>query len=202
MASSRPTPSEDRRHEGGLAYDPVTGVLALGDHTRLLPEGATNREVLVAYVELTARCRGDRVANVVEVRHADVEALARALDLDADGLGTEIEQVLGATRADAQKVVARLRESRVIGGITKAATGAAVAGLLITGCGTGSGRAASTVPTRRPPAVTTTTTMPSQEPVTVDEQGVGLIPAATTEADGTGLIDAASQDAPGGPSAS
>lgn len=183
MAPSRPTPAEDRRHEGGLAYDPVTGVLALGDHTRLLPDGATNREVLVAYVELTARCRGDRVANVVEVRHADVEALARALDLDAEGLGAEIEEVLGATRADAQKVVARLRESRVIGGIAKAATGAAVAGLLITGCGAGAGRA-SVAPTPRPPAVTTTTTTAPAppEPGTAADQGVGLIPAAAVEA--------------------
>ena len=119
-ADPLPPPSE-RRHDRGLSFDPEVGRLQLGPYSRDLGATFDNRAVLVAYVELTARSRMDRVANVVEVRHDDVEALARALDLDADDLGHEIERVLGATRAEALQTVLRLKESRHIGGIARAA---------------------------------------------------------------------------------
>lgn len=164
--------SADRRHQSGLTFDRDAGVLRMGTHERRLAPGDGNREVLVAYVELTARTRGDRVANVVEVRQADVEALAAALDLDAADLGRQVEQVLGTTRAEAQQVVARLRESRLIGGIAKAATSAAVAGLLVTGCAGGSSSAPA-----RPTTSTTTTT--SSSTTTTDDGDVGLIPPAS-----------------------
>lgn len=210
MSPSQPSPPADRRHEVGLSFDPAAGLLRIGHHERTLAPGSSNRDVLVAYVELTARNRGDRVANVVEVRHADVEALAQALDLDAADLGQEIEAVLGATRAEALKVVTRLRESRVIGGIAKAATSAAVAGMLVTGCsGATSEPARATTTTAAPTAATSaapsasSTTVTADQPVvdgplTVDEDGVGLIPPISVDADGTGLIPPASVDAPGG----
>ena len=113
--------SSNRRHQPGLALAPDRSTLALGRHVVVLEPGADNGEVLKAYVELTARNRGDRVANVVQVRREDVEALAQALDLDAKDLGTQVERILGTTRAEAQQVVARLKESRTIGGIGRAA---------------------------------------------------------------------------------
>lgn len=171
----------DRRQEDGLAFDPATGRLRLGTHTRDLPAGAGNREVLDAYVELTAWSRGDRVAEVVEVRQADIEALAAALDLDASGLAEQVEQVLGATRADAQRLVARLRDTRLIGGITKAAISGVVAGALVAGCATTSGSTDASVAPRPPEATTPTTTSVGTEPVE-------LIPPAT--------IDAEPMDAP------
>lgn len=104
-----------------MVFDPARGRLKLGSFSVNLAPGVDNRAVLNAYVELTARSRGDRVANVTEVRQADVRALADALDLDAADLGTEIESVLGQTRAEALKVVLRLKETRTIGGISRAA---------------------------------------------------------------------------------
>ena len=114
--------SADRRRAPGLVLAHDRSSLTLGSHTVALWPHAGNREVLNAYVELTARNRGDRVGNVVQVRHEDVEALADALDLDAADLGEEIERILGATRAEAQQTVLRLKESRTIGGIARAAT--------------------------------------------------------------------------------
>lgn len=115
------TPPSDRRQDAGLAFDPTRGRLRLGTHTVTLAPGVDNRAVLVAYVEITARSRGDRVANLVEVRQRDIEALAAALDLDAGDLDAEIQGVLGASRAEALALVSRLKQSRVIGGITRAA---------------------------------------------------------------------------------
>lgn len=111
----------NRRHQPGLALAPDRSTLSLGRHVVVIEPGADNGAILKAYVELTARNRGDRVANVVQVRHEDVEALAQALDLDAHDLGAQIERILGTTRAEAQQVVARLKESRTIGGIGRAA---------------------------------------------------------------------------------
>lgn len=121
MCADQVPPPGERRHDRGLSFDPEQGRLQLGSYTRDLGPSFDNRAVLNAYVELTARSRMDRVANVVEVRSGDVAALAEALDLDASDLGHEIERVLGATRAEALQTVLRLKESRHIGGITRAA---------------------------------------------------------------------------------
>jgi len=122
MAPRPPASSLDRRTDAGLRFDPTRGRLRLGRFSVLVPPDAGNAAVLAAYVELAARARGDRIAHLVDVRHDDVEALARALDLDAADLAAQIELVLGASRAEAVRLIARLRESRVIGGIAKAAT--------------------------------------------------------------------------------
>ncbi|HWJ63799.1 MAG TPA: hypothetical protein VNS19_17625 [Acidimicrobiales bacterium] len=217
MRAHRHDPTSDRRTEPGLAFDPDAGRLALGTESVVVPPGASNRVVLLAYVDLTAKRRGRSVAELVEVRQDDVAALAAALDLDAADLAGQIEDVLGATRAEAVRLVSRLRESRLIGGITKAATGAAVAGALLAGAGavTAGARpgpapatpaAAVTTTSAVDPAITTTTDMTAaggwqsedvpvvDGPLTVDENGVGLIPPVTEEASGAVLVPPTSVD--------
>lgn len=213
MADDRSAPSRDRRTEDGLRFDPGAGRLALGPHGVTVPPGASNRVVLVAYVDLAAKRRGSSVAEVVDVRQDDIDALAAALDLDAADLALQVEQILGATRAEAIRLVSRLRESRVIGGITKAATGAAVAGALLAGAGAvDAGTRPAPAPHGAEPTTTTTTDMTAaggwqseEEPVvdgplTVDENGVGLIPPVTEDANGAVLVPPETidhEDAPG-----
>lgn len=147
-------PHPERRQDAGLSYDPDGGRLRMGTANVVLGSGCGNREVLDAYVELAARCRGDQVAHLVEVRQEDIDALAAVLDLDAMNLSAQIEQVLGTSRADAQRIVVRLRETRLIGGITKAAIGVTIAGALVAGCSApGTSEHASTTPAKasRPP---------------------------------------------------
>jgi len=196
MRSNGPTSSPDRRVERGLQYDPATGRLSLGSSTSIVPAGASNRVVLLAYVDLTAHSRGRSVAELIEVRQGDVEALARALDLEAADLGREIEEVLGATRAEAIRLVSRLRESRVIGGITKAATAGVLASSLLAGSATVA--AAASPPGDAAAAVHAAPVIDG--PLTVDAEGVGLIPPVTQERDGSVLIPPASidQDDPAG----
>ncbi|MCB0963902.1 MAG: hypothetical protein KDA98_11480 [Acidimicrobiales bacterium] len=124
-APSSPAADTDRRRAPGLAFDPGAGRLTIGDQALVVGPDADNRSVLDGYVALAARARGDAVAHLLEVRQGDVDALAEALDLDADDLATEVEAVLGATRAQAATLVARLRETRLIGGLGSAALASA-----------------------------------------------------------------------------
>jgi hypothetical protein len=197
MSLRRQAAHPDRRQADGLRFDPLVGRLELGIHVRNLPPGAGNREVLDAYVELTAWCRGERVADVVDVRQADIEALAVALDLDAHDLGDLVQQTLGTTPADAQRLIARLREMRLIGGITKAALGGVVAGALVTGCGTSGGGTGASV-TKRPPTPTvTTTTAPTAPAGEAGPSEVRLVPPETVDAEPIGLIPPVTADQPG-----
>ena len=91
----------------------------MGDHAVVLPPGVGNSTVLIAYLELVSLTRGEPVANLIEVRHQDVAALAAALDLDADDLESGIQQVLGASHAQAVAIVERLKGARPIGGLTR-----------------------------------------------------------------------------------
>lgn len=221
-AAGLPAPS-DRRTQDGLSFDPESRWLSLGRFVQEVDVAGGNRAVLNAYVELTARSRHDRIANVVKVRDADIQALAAALDLDAGDLGAEIEAVLGASRAEAIKTITRMRESRLIGGLAKAATGAVVAGTLVAGGvaatqvaseptpvpmpipPSAAGAPASSVPdalrgTSTTGSTTTTTTVEAADepivdgPLVEDETGVGLIPSVTQEADGSTLIPPANLD--------
>ncbi|MEZ5139361.1 MAG: hypothetical protein R2711_11515 [Acidimicrobiales bacterium] len=99
----------DRRTQQGLVFDPESRWLSIGRFVQEIDPGGGNRAVLNAYVELTARCRHDRIANVVHVRDSDVRALADALDLKADDLASEIESVLALSRAEALKTIGRMR---------------------------------------------------------------------------------------------
>jgi hypothetical protein len=195
MRSHGPSSPSDRRSERGLRFDRATGELVLGSTTSIVPAGAGNRVVLVAYVDLAARSRGRSVAEVFEVRQADIEALAEALDLDATDLAQEIQDVLGATRAEAIRLVSRLRESRVIGGITKAATAGLVAGSLL--AGSGSVVAATPAPDATSAAPSGADASPEpvvDGPLTVTETGVGLIPPVTEERSGAVLVPPASEE--------
>jgi hypothetical protein len=218
MSAAGSAPSSDRRTEDGLTFDPESRWLSLGRFVQEVDAAGGNRAVLNAYVELTARSRHDRIANVVRVRDADVRALAAALDLDADDLASEIEAVLGASRAEAIKTVTRMRESRLIGGLAKAATGAVVAGSIVAGGVAVVQAASEPSPTPMPIPAPTSAPSPSMAPtatsvpdalrgapapasaptvdgpLTEDEGGVGLIPPLTEEADGTTLIPPASED--------
>lgn len=217
-ASSTPAvtaAASERRTEAGMQFDPATGRLALGSSAVDLPDGASNRAVLLGYLDLMAACRGRSVAECTDVRQADIDGLAAALDLEAEDLARQITEVLGATRAEAIRLVTRLKQSRVIGGITKAATAAAVAGAMVGGAGAVTA-SAGTAPTPRAPApatasadpaTTTTTDMTAaggwqddtepviDGPLTVDENGVGLIPPVTEDASGAVLVPPTETDA-------
>ncbi|MCB1038553.1 MAG: hypothetical protein KDA94_03320 [Acidimicrobiales bacterium] len=224
VMSSPGSPADDRRTQDGLTFDPESRWLSIGRFVQEVDPSGGNRAVLNAYVELTARCRHDRIANVVHVRDADVRALAQALDLKADDLASEIEAVLGESRAEALRTIARMRESRLIGGLAKAATGAVVAGAVVAGgvavsqvASSPSEPATPVVPTsiREPAATsvadalrgpvatpTSASVAPAADQPTVDgpltetPDGVGLIPPVNVEADGTTLIPAAEEDRP------
>ena len=141
---------------------------------------------LAAYVDLAAHSRGRSVAELIEVRQGDIEALARALDLDAADLAQQVQDVLGATRAEAIRLVQRLRETRVIGGITKAATAGMLAGSLLAGSGavaaaTPAHDGAATAPPAAAPDRAPTGPPRVDGPLTVTDDGVGLIPAAAQD---------------------
>ena len=201
MRFERPAPS-DRRGDDGLIYDPAEGLLELGALSVVLTPGSGNPAVLDAYVDLAGRCRGDRLSALVDVRQADVDALANALDLDAEDLTVQIEAALGASREEAIRLVTRLKEYRLIGGIAAAATGGAVAVALVVGA---SGAAGGTTPPVRPvaqvaaPAATASTaaastTIRPAPPIQETPDGAGLIDPLTEGADGVGLIPAAHVD--------
>ncbi len=196
MRSNGPSSSPDRRVERGLQYDPATGRLAIGSTTSIVPPGASNRVVLLAYVDLAAHSRGRSVAELIDVRQGDIDTLARVLDLEAADLGREIEEVLGATRAEAIRLVSRLRESRVIGGITKAATAGVLAGSLLAG----STAVAAAAPATSDPVTAVDSAPIIDGPLTETPDGVGLIPPVTEERDGVVLIPPASveRDGPAG----
>jgi hypothetical protein len=186
MDDRGPTPPFDRRTELGLRFDPEAGRLSLGSSTSIVPPGAGNRIVLAAYVDLAAHSRGRSVAELIEVRQGDIEALARALDLDAADLAQQVQDVLGATRAEAIRLVQRLRETRVIGGITKAATAGMLAGSLLAGSGavaaaTPAHDGAATAPPAAAPDRAPTGPPRVDGPLTVTDDGVGLIPAAAQD---------------------
>lgn len=221
MPAAGSTPA-DRRTQQGLVFDADSRWLSIGRFVQEIDPAGGNRAVLNAYVELTARCRHDRIANVVHVRDSDIRALADALDLKADDLAAEIESVLALSRAEALKTISRMRESRLIGGIAKAATGAVVAGTLVAG-GVAATRALTSDPAPaassavpppaapREPAPTSVADAlrsaplaaePSAPvvdgPLTETPDGVGLIPPISIDADGTGLIPPATVEASDG----
>ena len=69
--------------------------------------------------------RGDAGALDAATLRGRIEALAAALDLDAADLAHGIESVLGASRAQADELIARLKGTRTIGGL-QARVGAVV----------------------------------------------------------------------------
>ena len=99
--------------ERQVRYDAERGAMVMADHERVFGTEASNREVLEVYVDLVEECRGHRVVRLAEVRDDDVDALAEALDLDADRLIAEIEAVLAMPPAHARSLLDRLRARRL-----------------------------------------------------------------------------------------
>jgi hypothetical protein len=199
----------DRRTRPGLRFDPAARTLSLGDESTALPAHVGNQAVLRAYVDLAARCRGNRPTDLVEVRQNDLDALTLALDLDAADLAQQIERVLGATPAQAGRFADRLRANRFVGGAAKVAAGAVLAGSVLAGAGAVAAARAETPTTGTPatavatsggPATTTTTDMTAaggwqsedepviDGPLTTTPEGVGLIPPVTEDASGAVLV--------------
>ncbi len=107
-------PTTERRIDGHLAFDRVTGRLRLGAAAIPLPPAAGNRAALKAYVDLVRHVRGERPAALAEIRESDLDALAIVLDLDAEDLPDRIEAVLGRTPAETTDLMARLDHHRMM----------------------------------------------------------------------------------------
>ncbi|MEO6987067.1 MAG: hypothetical protein ABI239_00285 [Aquihabitans sp.] len=119
------------KHETGgraVVFDESTGRLIMGEHSRQLPAEPSNRTVLERYVDLVGESRGRRMIDTLHLREEDLDALSKALDLDAARLVTQIEAVLGATPDEARGLLARLREHRLSVGVAVVAVAAVVAG--------------------------------------------------------------------------
>ncbi|QXC60047.1 hypothetical protein KSP35_16990 [Aquihabitans sp. G128] len=192
-------PEHDRRQDDGLVLDVEAGRLQLGAEAVDLPDGASNRTVLEAYVVLVERCRGDRPSAQAEVRDVDLGALADALDLDAADLAASIEAVLGADAAGARRLLDRLRDHRLVSGLAAVALTATLAGTVLTAGVGPSAPSAQRLPPVRAVAATAlapaaSVDAPVGEPITTTPEGVGLVEARTEEADGVGLVPAASVD--------
>lgn len=167
-----------------VRYDADAGALLMAGRRRPLGADASNERVLREYVDLVGECRGRPLGALAQVRDEDVDALALALDLDAEHLIAEIEAVLAQTPAEARALADRLRARRLqIAGAVVAA-GVVVGGLVVARSPGG-----DTAPAAPPSAVVTASTVaPGSTPgpsSTVDPgtgesvPGVDLIPAVT-----------------------
>jgi len=189
----------DRRQPEQLRYDAEPGRLALGSCSRTIRADGGNRAVLEAFVEVVATCRGTRPNHLVEVRDSDMSALSEALDLDATDLRKQLERVLGLSPALSSRLLSNLRQRSLLVRVASAAAGVAVVGGLATGLVAGPA-AANTAP--RPPVTAKAAPVVDQPvvdgPLTVDENGVGLIPPVEVNVDGTVLVPAAQIDRPAG----
>lgn len=179
----------DRRLTDLLLFDPAVRRLSLGAVTRQVPAEGGNQAVLAAFVDLVGASRGVPPADLVEVRESDLDALCEALDLDAADLRDQLQEVLGLSRVVSRQLITRLRQRRVLRGVAASAAGIAVLGGLAVGA------AASPAPSGANPQHTIVhewvddPDAPTVDgPLTVDENGVGLIPPLQVEADGTMLI--------------
>jgi hypothetical protein len=177
----------DRRVNDLLHFDPVGRCLTFGVASRSIPVQGGNAAVLEAYVALVGDLRRERPANLVEVRASDLDALCEALDLDADDLREQLRAVLGLSPVVSRQLISRLRQRRVLRGVAASAAGIAVLGGLAVGV------SATPAHSEDPEAPTV------DGPLTVDRNGVGLIPPLEMDADGTMLIPAVAVDRVPGP---
>ncbi len=194
---SSPTRIADRRSDLGLGYEPETRTLLLGSAVRVVPEAGGNRAILEAYVSLVAQARGNRPPNMAHVRASDLDALSAALDLDDVDIRSQVQQLLGTSSVETTRLLTRLRQRRFLAGVAAAALLSTVA---VGVSGVGSMASPASAKASTPPAVSAESdgTPVVDGPLTVTEDGVGLIPPLQVEADGAGLIPAAQVDAPQG----
>lgn len=194
----------DRRVTEHLSYDAAARRLALGPVSRPIPGGG-NRAVLETFVVLVGECRDDgRLNRLVEVRDSDLDALAGALDLEATDLRTLLESVLGLSPQVSTRLLSSLHQRRLFLRVAAAAAGVAAVGALAAGA---EARPADAPPgSTRPPAAVAAAEVASPSadgteadpivdgPLTVDADGVGLIPPVELDADGVLLIPPADVD--------
>jgi hypothetical protein len=104
---------DDRRSGAGFAWDPERGALTVGERTAIVGEPASgavdNQSLLRTYLELVGHQRGERPTVLGGLRDADIDALARVLDLDDAGLEVLLSQLLGVSTGTARRVRVRLR---------------------------------------------------------------------------------------------
>ncbi len=195
-------PTADRRHDLGLGYVFESRSLLLGSAVRVVPTEGGNRAVLEAYVSLVGQARGHRPASVGQVRASDLDALAAALDLDDEDIRTQVREILGTSPVETTRLLTRLRQRRFLAGVAAAA---ALGGLVAAAAPVGPGVSAADA---RPAVRATASAAPATdvadgdpsgipvvgEPLTVDDQGVGLIPPLEVDASGAGLVPAAQVD--------
>ena len=175
-----------------VAYDTTARTLVMAGHRREFGPEPSNRQVLEGYVDLVTECRGRPLTGLAQVRDEDVDALATALDLDADRLIEEIEAVLALSPAQAVTLVDRLRRRRVL------LAGAVVAAGLVVGGVAIATNVGGDAPTTREPSTTTvagtsasTTDPPTGQAPSAPETTIGepppveLIPPETVDAGGT-----------------
>ena len=107
--SSDDADPRDRRAGHGLLFDAECGRLSLRDGSISLAARGGNRAVLESYVHLVAASRRRRPGAVADLREADLDALAQALDLDASELFTQIESILGVSPDEAAGILDRMK---------------------------------------------------------------------------------------------
>lgn len=113
----------DRRISEVLRFDPTERRLSLGAASRLVPVEGGNVAVLAAFADLVGGSRGVPLADLVEVRESDLDALCEVLDLDAGDLRDQLQVVLGLSRVVSRQLITRLRQRRVLRGVAASAAG-------------------------------------------------------------------------------
>ena len=184
----KPAEAVDRRHPEHLYYDRDASRLSLGSCSRSIRADGGNRAVLETFVEVVASCRGTRPNHLVDVRDSDMNALSEALDLDATDLRQQLERVLGLSPALSARLLSNLRQRSLLVRVASAAAGVAVVGGLATGLAAGPVAAAPRTPVTAKAAPAVVDQPVVDGPLTVDENGVGLIPPVEVNADGTVLV--------------
>lgn len=196
-----PDRTTDRRTDLGLGYEAETRTLLLGSAVRVVPDAGGNRAVLAAYVSLVAQARGNRPRTMAHVRAADLDALSTALDLDDVDIRSQVQELLGTSSVETTRLLTRLRQRRFLAGVAAAAVlGGLAAGVGAIGPMTSPASAAPSVVAapRANPTPDTDGTPVVDGPLTVTEDGVGLIPPLEVDSNWVGLIPAEHIDAPPG----
>jgi hypothetical protein len=184
---------DDRRSGGGFAWDPERRALTVGERTAIVGAPASgaieNESLLRTYLDLVGHQRRERPAVLGGLRDADIDALARVLDLDDAGLEAQLGRLLGVSTGTARRVRVRLR--------------ARARRLVIAGAAVGLGvGAVASVPAAAGPSSTTATPVHAAAPHSLRAAGVeDDAPAPAAPAAATAPSAVAAAPAPSAPAA-
>ena len=109
-----------------VQYTPAANLITVGGRTaEITPatDGDANESVLDAYLGLVAEARGISRDEPFELRHDDVEILARLLNLDDRALDERLARMLGVDIGAARDVRRRLTRHRTMLGAASMALG-------------------------------------------------------------------------------